>query len=93
MFLKNETELSQRQGTTVIHQPYLTVLLRHKGNIIYKVTQVHAYTDDIVLIARDIAALIEMFKIWKQGYQMSLKVFKQKTKYLYENGGFRDKKH
>ena len=48
--------------------------LDSNGNITYRLTQVHSYPDDIVLIARNMTALEEMFKnLKRREYQMSQK--------------------
>lgn len=53
------------------------------GSIIYKLKQAHAYADDIVLIARNMTALTEMFQIIEnEGRRLGLRINESKTKYM-----------
>ena len=57
--------------------------LNGTGNIIYKSSQVCAYADDVVLIARSETILIEMItELMNEGKKMRLEVNPKKTKYM-----------
>lgn len=57
--------------------------LRLEGTIVHKSTQTYAYADDIVLMARNMDSLKEIFKILEQkSKNIGLRINERKTKYM-----------
>lgn len=84
----------ERQGDLIFTLTFNLVLhmvkkeLRVEGAIVFKTKQACTYAEDIVLMARSLYSVREIFEAYEEKCQIiGIRINKDKTKYMYVNTG------